>query len=34
MKSFKSTAWLLSQSVLIAGIHDKEGRPNVMNAAW
>ena len=34
MKSFKSTAWLLTQPVLIIGTYDKEGKPNAMNAAW
>ena len=34
MKSFKSTAWLLPQPVLIIGTYDKEGKPNAMNAAW
>ena len=34
MKSFKSTAWLLPQPVLIIGSYDKEGKPNAMNAAW
>ena len=34
MKSFKSTAWLLPQPVLIIGTYDKDGRPNAMNAAW
>ena len=34
MKSFKSTAWLLPQPVLIIGTFDKEGKPNAMNAAW
>ena len=34
MKSFKSTAWLLPQPVLIIGTYDKEGNPNAMNAAW
>ena len=29
MKSFKSTAWLLPQPVLIIGTYDKEGKPNV-----
>ena len=33
MKSFKSTAWLLPQPVLIIGTYDKEGKPNAMNAA-
>ena len=33
-KSFKSTAWLLPQPVLIIGTYDKEGKPNAMNAAW
>ena len=32
MKSFKSTAWLLPQPVLIIGTYDKEGKPNAMNA--
>ena len=27
MKSFKSTAWLLPQPVLIIGTYDKEGKP-------
>ena len=34
MKSFKSTAWLLPQPVLIVGTYDKDGKPNAMNAAW
>ena len=34
MKSFKSTAWILPQPVLIIGTYDKEGKPNAMNAAW
>ena len=34
MKSFKSTAWLLPQPVLIIGTYDKDGKPNAMNAAW
>ena len=34
MKSFKSTAWILPQPVLILGTYDKEGKPNAMNAAW
>ena len=34
MKSFKSTAWLLPQPVLIIGTYDKNGKPNAMNAAW
>ena len=34
MKSFKSSAWLLPQPVLIIGTYDKEGKPNAMNAAW
>ena len=34
MKSFKSTAWLLPQPVLIIGNYDKDGKPNAMNAAW
>jgi len=34
MKSFKSTAWLLPQPVLIIGTYDKSGKPNAMNAAW
>ena len=33
MKSFKSTAWILPQPVLIIGTYDKEGKPNAMNAA-
>ena len=28
MKSFKSTAWLLTQPVLIIGTYDKSGKPN------
>ena len=28
MKSFKSTAWLLPQPVLIIGTYDKDGKPN------
>ena len=31
MKSFKSTAWLLPQPVLIIGTYDKEGKPNVVH---
>ena len=27
MKSFKSTAWLLPQPVLVIGTYDKEGKP-------
>ncbi|MCI6160728.1 MAG: flavin reductase family protein [Prevotellaceae bacterium] len=34
MKSFKSTAWLLPQPVLIIGTYDKNGKLNAMNAAW
>ena len=34
MKSFKSTAWILPQPVLIIGTYDKNGKPNAMNAAW
>ena len=34
MKSFKSTVWLLTQPVLIIGTYNKDGKPNVMNAAW
>ena len=34
MKSFKSTAWILPQPVLIIGTYDKEGKANAMNAAW
>ena len=34
MKSFKSTAWLMPQPVLIIGTYDKDGKPNAMNAAW
>ena len=34
MKSFKSSAWMLPQPVLIIGTYDKEGKPNAMNAAW
>ena len=34
MKSFKSTAWILPQPVLIIGTYDKNGNPNAMNAAW
>ena len=34
MKSFKSTAWLLPQPVLIIGTYNKDGKPNAMNAAW
>ena len=34
MKSFKSTAWILPQPVLIIGSYDNEGKPNAMNAAW
>ena len=33
-RSFKSTAWLLPQPVLIISTYDKEGKPNAMNAAW
>ena len=33
MKSFKSTAWILPQPVLIIGTYDKNGKPNAMNAA-
>jgi len=33
MKSFKSTAWLLPQPVLIIGTYDKNGKPNAINAA-
>ena len=29
MKSFKSTAWLLPQPVLIIGTYDKNGKPYV-----
>ena len=29
MKSFKSTAWILPQPVLIIGTYDKNGKPNV-----
>ena len=32
MKSFKSTAWLLPQPVLIIGTYDKEGKPNAISA--
>ena len=28
MKSFKSTAWILPQPVLIIGTYDKNGKPN------
>ena len=34
MKSFKSSAWMLPQPVLIIGTYDKDGKPNAMNAAW
>ena len=34
MKSFKSTAWLLPQPVLVIGSYDASGKPNAMNAAW
>ena len=34
MKSFKSTAWILPQPVLIIGTYNKNGKPNAMNAAW
>ena len=34
MKSFKSTAWILPQPVLIIGTYNKDGKPNAMNAAW
>ena len=30
MKSFKATAWILPQPVLIIGTYDKEGKPNAM----
>ena len=33
MKSFKSTAWILPQPVLIIGTYDKNGKPNAINAA-
>ena len=33
MKSFKSTAWLLPQPVLIIGTYDKEGKPKTDNLA-
>ena len=33
MKSFKSTAWILPQPVLIIGTSDQKGLPNAMNAA-
>jgi len=29
MKSFKSTAWIFPQPVLIIGTYDKNGKPNV-----
>ena len=29
MKSFKSTAWLLPQPVLIIGTYDQSGKPDV-----
>lgn len=34
MKSFKSSAWVLPQPVLIIGTYDESGKPNAMNAAW
>ncbi len=34
MKSFKSSAWILPQPVLIIGTYNKDGKPNAMNAAW
>ncbi|MBR5907388.1 MAG: flavin reductase [Bacteroidales bacterium] len=34
MKSFKSSAWILPQPVLIIGTYDKNGKANAMNAAW
>lgn len=34
MKSFKSSAWVLPQPVLIIGTYDQTGKPNAMNAAW
>ena len=34
MKSFKSSAWVLPQPVLIIGTYNQEGKPNAMNAAW
>lgn len=34
MKSFKSSAWILPQPVLILGTFDKNGKANAMNAAW
>ena len=33
MKSFKSNAWPLPQTVLIFGIYDQEVNPDAMNAA-
>ncbi len=33
-KSFKPSAWLLPQPVVIIGTYDADGTPNAMNAAW
>ena len=30
MKSFKSTAWILPQPVLIIGTYNKNGKPNAL----
>lgn len=34
MKSFKPSAWVLPQPVLIIGTYNEDGTPNAMNAAW
>ena len=34
LKSFKPTAWLLPQPVLIIGTYNPDGTPDAMNAAW
>ena len=34
MKTFKPSAWLLPQPVLIIGTYNADGTPNAMNAAW
>ncbi|MDE7414506.1 MAG: flavin reductase [Muribaculaceae bacterium] len=34
MKSFKPSAWVLPQPVLIIGTYNEDGSPNAMNAAW
>ncbi|MDE5850983.1 MAG: flavin reductase [Muribaculaceae bacterium] len=34
MKTFKPSAWLLPQPVLIIGTYNADGSPNAMNAAW